>query len=180
MYSTNKKIQAQMSKEFIVTAFLTLARQFPYEQITITQICQYAGVSRPTFYRNFEYKSDVLAYYLSGIPGKLALGGKTMRAVLQHFYCVMAEYQEILCFIDHNHLDYILKAAVRESLDHTEILSMVQLPKSSEDYSDFVFDFVSSTICSVLSLWVKHDLRESPEMLTHLTETFLGCIVKSF
>lgn len=101
-----------------------------------------------------------------------------MHAVLLHFYYIMGEYQEILRFIDQNHLDHVLKTAVRDSLNHTAILSMIQLQQNNNDYKDFVFDFVSSTICSVLSLWVKHDFSESPEILTHLTETFLRCITK--
>lgn len=37
----------------------------PYSDITISQICQRAGIARQTFYRNFETKDDVIRYYLN-------------------------------------------------------------------------------------------------------------------
>lgn len=36
----------------------------PFQQITVTEICQEAAIGRKTFYRNFELKEDVLDFYL--------------------------------------------------------------------------------------------------------------------
>lgn len=41
-------------------AFLTLALEMPYDDITISEICRRAGLSRKTFYRLFDKKADVL------------------------------------------------------------------------------------------------------------------------
>lgn len=54
----NKK--AQLSKDLILEAFLKLMQEEAFQEITISQITQEAEVSRPTFYRNFNDKEDVL------------------------------------------------------------------------------------------------------------------------
>lgn len=41
-------------------AFLSLSLELPYDDITISEICRRAGLSRKIFYRLFERKSDVL------------------------------------------------------------------------------------------------------------------------
>ena len=55
--STEKSARHQRQLE---TAFLTLALQQNYDDITISAICREAGLSRKVFYRLFENKNDVL------------------------------------------------------------------------------------------------------------------------
>jgi len=50
---------ARQQREF-EAAFLEYAREVPYDDITISELCRRAGLSRKTFYRLFERKSDVL------------------------------------------------------------------------------------------------------------------------
>ena len=60
------------SKEKLLKGLLDLLEQKDYDDITISEICQEAGVSRMAFYRNFEAKENILdAYYI-------ALGQKLM------------------------------------------------------------------------------------------------------
>lgn len=47
-------------KECIYTAMLLLMEQKSYDKITVTDITKKAGVSRMSFYRNFDSKDDVL------------------------------------------------------------------------------------------------------------------------
>ena len=44
----------------ITTGLLELMQKIPYEEITVTQICQSAGVSRRIFYHLFSNKTDAL------------------------------------------------------------------------------------------------------------------------
>ena len=41
-------------------AFLALSQEMPYDDITISEVCRRAGLSRKIFYRLFEKKADVL------------------------------------------------------------------------------------------------------------------------
>ena len=55
------------SKEYITEAILQLLNKKKYENITITDIAEKAGVTRITFYRNFESKDDIIKQYIQNI-----------------------------------------------------------------------------------------------------------------
>ena len=66
MNKTNNPIALQ-SKESIRKALIKAMQDSPYEEITIKHILIEAGVTRRTFYRNFDNKDDVLNSYLDEI-----------------------------------------------------------------------------------------------------------------
>ena len=49
-----------MAADYIYEALVELMKQKPYDQITITDIVQKAGVSRMAYYRNYQSKDDIL------------------------------------------------------------------------------------------------------------------------
>lgn len=55
------------AKEYITEAILQLLNKKKYENITITDIAEKAGVTRITFYRNFESKDDIIKQYIQNI-----------------------------------------------------------------------------------------------------------------
>ena len=59
--------RAAQSKKRMVQALLRLMRQYPYREITITQITQEAQLFRRTFYRLFSDKDDILAVLFKGL-----------------------------------------------------------------------------------------------------------------
>ncbi|MFI3312985.1 MAG: TetR/AcrR family transcriptional regulator [Eubacteriales bacterium] len=59
--------QSERSKQWMADALLILIKDTPYEQISITNITEKAGVSRLTFYRNFESKEDILRFHFDRV-----------------------------------------------------------------------------------------------------------------
>lgn len=55
--------QSERSKQWMADALLLLMEDTPYHQISVTDITEKAGVSRLTFYRNFESKDDILQFH---------------------------------------------------------------------------------------------------------------------
>lgn len=53
----------EYTRYYIVQALFKLMSEYNYENISITQIAEKAGVGRATFYRYFKRKEDVLIYY---------------------------------------------------------------------------------------------------------------------
>lgn len=60
MYKLCITEKSALHQRQLETAFLSLALQQNYDDITISAICQKAGLSRKVFYRLFENKNDVL------------------------------------------------------------------------------------------------------------------------
>lgn len=56
-----------LAKECIVSALIMLTREKPLTSISICELCTKAGVSRMTFYRNYESKEDIFIKHLSEI-----------------------------------------------------------------------------------------------------------------
>lgn len=59
--------QNQFARECIVSALMQLLRQKPLSAITIKELCERAGVSRMTFYRNYDAKEDILLSHIQDI-----------------------------------------------------------------------------------------------------------------
>lgn len=58
----------QTSRDFIIEAFFILLKNKKIEDISIAEICDKAGVSRVTFYRNFKDKIEIIeGYFTNGI-----------------------------------------------------------------------------------------------------------------
>ena len=63
--STDRKNQAnQLARECIVTALMQLLKEKPLSAISISELTQRAGVSRMTYYRNYQSKEDIFSSYL--------------------------------------------------------------------------------------------------------------------
>jgi AcrR family transcriptional regulator len=56
--------QVERTKSWIFDALMLLMDEKPYNKITVSDIADKAGVARPTFYRNFNDKDDVIFNYL--------------------------------------------------------------------------------------------------------------------
>lgn len=48
----------------IADALFSLMKRKPFQQITVTEICEEAAIGRKTFYRNFELREDVIDFWL--------------------------------------------------------------------------------------------------------------------
>lgn len=64
MYSQQKQRTTHYCQHELLSALLRLMEHHSLKDITITQICQEAQVSRTSFYRNFEDKEGILVHYL--------------------------------------------------------------------------------------------------------------------
>ena len=63
-----KKNQANiLAKECIVTALMQLLEEKPFSAITISELTERAGVSRMTYYRNYQAKEDIFEIYLDDV-----------------------------------------------------------------------------------------------------------------
>jgi AcrR family transcriptional regulator len=57
--------QVERTKSWIFEAIMLLMDEKPYNKITVSDICEKAGVARPTFYYNYTDKDDVVFEYLA-------------------------------------------------------------------------------------------------------------------
>jgi AcrR family transcriptional regulator len=56
-------LRVQRTKKALAEAFSTLLEQKPFDEITINELCEMAGVRRATFYKHYNDKYDFLSAY---------------------------------------------------------------------------------------------------------------------
>ena len=62
---TERKNQANsLARECIVTALMQLFKEKPLSAISVSELTERAGVSRMTYYRNYQSKEDIFSSYL--------------------------------------------------------------------------------------------------------------------
>jgi AcrR family transcriptional regulator len=64
-YSGKPNRQVERTRSWIFDAVMILMDEKPYNKITVSDICEKAGIARPTFYYNFDDKDDVILKYLN-------------------------------------------------------------------------------------------------------------------
>ncbi|WP_320163913.1 TetR-like C-terminal domain-containing protein [uncultured Trichococcus sp.] len=178
MYIISENPQAHQSQKMIADALLKLMQIYPYEDITITQICQEAQVARRTFYRNFEFKIDVLEYSL-GILFQNYLSNYfdsnfTMRQELECYFEYLFQNKDFFTLLDKHNLFHIVNKThtlfFSQFIYISKIIDTLKEPK----LTPYVLGFISSTICSNIQFWVKNNFDVSFEIIAALTTVFLS------
>ena len=103
----------QTSRDYIIEAFFILLKNNKIDDISIAQICDKAGVSRVTFYRNFKDKKEIIeGYFTSSIQKFIKEMGLRHRTnnyydiAYQTFYFLKQEKENIKA-IYNNNLSYM-------------------------------------------------------------------------
>ena len=80
MYCGNNKTALQSQKQ-TADAMMALLSEKPFSQITISELCREAGISRQTFYSLFTNRENVMVFtlqeqYCEGL--ELSSGGRSL------------------------------------------------------------------------------------------------------
>ena len=149
--------------EHITSALLELMREKPLRDVSISELCDAAGVGRASFYRNFSDKEDVISRYLKQILDDWWLRSITkpdfniVRAIFEHFY----ERREL----------YMLLYS--QGLSHLHLNSITDAcgPKpEQENHAAYTSAFFAHGLYGWIDEWFKRGTPESPEEMAALFE----------
>jgi len=136
---SNKRISVsnKLVKEYIVTALLQLIHKKTLSSITISELCKVAGVSRMSFYRNYESIEEIFTKHLAEIfneykqdntPDLLA-GIYCDRNHLIHYFHYVYKYREfldalVICRFDVVFLNMLNEYIVQKWRDFNDVDSL--------------------------------------------------------
>lgn len=171
MYTVQKNPAALRSQELICKAVCALMGELPFGEITVTRICQEAGVGRKTFYRNFERKEDVVELMIDHLREEYErelLGVPIGDAAYYHFSFLTRR------------IDFMIllnRAGLIPML--TERFSVIQpkiMPRWSEDERKNAYRTAVAVAGTeaVVRLWAARGFRECAEELTELYDFAIG------
>lgn len=155
--------QSERSKRWMEDALMKLLSQKAYAEITVTDIAEKAGVSRLTFYRNFETKDAILEYHLDNIFNEYV---KTLPDVnlnledaLIQCFTYWKRYSKDIYILKENGLFPLMYAPFKKN-----ILTFADWTNLKNRYDDYELNFIMGGLFSSMLAYV--DQPVAPEKIS--------------
>ena len=154
-------------------ALLALMRKMPYEDITVTQLCQAAGVTRRVFYHLFNNKADALHALLDHVILASVSHAPHIRDDILRFLLYWQDQQALLDALQENQLtglllERMIACILSEDYDVRHWLSA----NGWEQQRDVIVFHLSGSM-GLIYRWYYSGFRESPEEMAALLKKIL-------
>jgi AcrR family transcriptional regulator len=180
----------QRTRQSLRTALMELIKEKEYDALSIEEITERANVGRTTFYLHYKDKEDLLmeefstilyerAMVLSEIPFSVWLQvsdedpknskpSQPLLLVFQHIYENSELYYLLLKSTNSSKIiERIRKVTTDSIVKFVEAKKETDpIPLLSEVPIEFFAAFFSGALISVVSWWIREDMRHTPEEVT--------------
>ncbi|WP_238899912.1 TetR/AcrR family transcriptional regulator [Clostridium sp. YIM B02500] len=165
----NKKINSQnkIIKESIFTALMILMENKYFRDISITELTKKAGVSRMSFYRNYNSMEDIITTYLDELFEEYSLQisshekNNNFDSVCLYFAYFRKHKKLITNLINANLTNLIFDRYVKFFHSFSKDFECKKL--HSPEIDKYSVEFVSGGLYKVLIEWTKNGMKESDE-----------------
>ena len=160
MNSNNQDLK-NITKESITQALLRLMQEKEYKDISITDVCKLAGVSRNAFYRNYPAKDAILRQYMYEFTDVWRRQLRTVKNLTakQYFTTLFIEtgkHKELIRMLHKAQIEYLLIDVIftffRNFTLHTSQIHYLQC-------------HFAGSIHSIIVHWIMNEQPETPEEL---------------
>ncbi len=176
MKKINENPQSAESKRLICEALTRLMSKQKLESISITGLCEEAGVSRQTFYRYYEDKKDVIEGYLYELSANYQNSNKPsatdMEGNIRSFYEKFPYPRQYLKLLYENNLLELAQSCFANSAKELFARQYFMPLLNSKKYDDFHIAFIASTVTCVLRVWIEGGFKETCEELANISIAF--------
>lgn len=154
---------------YITEALLLLLKKKEYKDISIVEICKKAGVTRMSFYRNFESKEDILRkkvrYITDSFLEESAISYKndTINSYFIKLFTHMKQQIELCNALNKAGLIHIIK----------DEFDRIFLNTYRQEYDEYKSAFLAGGIYNVFLFWFIHDCRDNPKDLAKRLDDIL-------
>ncbi|MGN1002799.1 MAG: TetR/AcrR family transcriptional regulator [Oscillospiraceae bacterium] len=145
-------------REQITRALLRLMEQTPFEEITVTQVVQNAGVGRASFYRHYKSNEDVLRCHMAvlirqwGRDFEAAGDPDWAGSLLRHFY----DKRDFYLLLYRCGLSHHLLTVIRET---------VGVEREEENVRAYMKAWLAGALFGWIEEWLRRGMGETPEQL---------------
>ncbi len=169
-----RNIVNQLTREYIITALITLMKTRDYDKISITDITEKAGVSRMAYYRNFSSKDDILDHFMQQVGEKVharILSCKSDRDMLLYYYtlfCELGKYADVAVNIYRANLGSMILEHVTKNMQETFPIN------DGDPYTEYRCFYLAGAFFSVFSRWINTGRKETPADLARICLGMMG------
>lgn len=168
-----RKNQANiLAKECIVTALMQLLKEKPLSAISISELTEKAGVSRMTYYRNYQSKEDIFSSYLEDALIDYKKEAKTLAldkryyesANLLHCLSYFKKHSEFLNSLFKSGLGHMLLTAISKY--------MIETWHTPEDGIEHYYGLqaFAGALYNLYISWAANGMQETPEELARILQ----------
>ncbi len=165
------------SKRRITDALLELMQTTPFSKITVKDIVEKAGLTRQTFYHNFETREEVLLYRIDEISDGFAdylekYGAGDWEAFLGCFFRYWMEHADFVQLLAKSDLSALLSAQVPKHF----VFLRNDLPVRSgltAAEAGLWYAFISGAVLNTLTEWIASGKGISAHQMAKLTVSML-------
>lgn len=168
------EISAQHQKQ-VTEALLLLMQKMPFEDITVTQLCQAAGVTRRVFYHLFSNKTGALHALVDHKILDIKSYGREVSNDTLRFFCYWKDQRSFLDALGENGISGILLERMIQSVLAEDYDLLYWLRKKGwKDYSQEVIIFFLSGLMGLVYSWYYSGYQKSPEEMAALLEQMIA------
>lgn len=162
-----EKQKDNLTRSYIFEAYYELLKKRPCSEISVSDICEKAGVSRMSFYRNFKSKEDLISKSIEKILSELKnnlLKHEIINqfVVTREIFVSAKKYRD--AFISFKSSNYI-EQFVNDISDKLFSFAPQDVINPSRKYTPI---FYFSALAGVLGMWIRNGAKESPEEMAKL------------
>ncbi len=168
-----RKNQAnKLARECIVTALMQLLKEKPLSAISISELTERAGVSRMTYYRNYQSKEDIFSSYLEEALADYQKEARELlldkqiydSANLFHCFSYFEKHKEFLDGLFKSGLGHLLLTAISKY-----IIDFWYKPEDGmETY--YGLQAFAGALYNLYISWSSNGAKETPEELVRLLQ----------
>ena len=154
---------------YITEALLLLLKKKEYKDISITEICKKAGVTRMSFYRNFESKEDILLKKVQTVTDSflkesgISYKRDTVSNYFVKLFTHMQQQKDLCAALNKAGLIHMIKNE----------FDRVFLNAYKYVYDEYKSLFLSGGIYNVFLFWFINDCKDNPEVLAQRLDDIL-------
>lgn len=150
--------------EHITNALIELLREKPIGDISISELCEAAGIGRASFYRNFDSKEDILKGYINALfrewteeYGKEE--NKPLSDLLGMMFSHFENHREFYSLLNERDLVYLLK----------DVIIGICGPKPEYSKTEaYASAYAAYTLYGWIEVWFTRGMRETAKEITDM------------
>lgn len=144
--------------EHITDALLELLQNKPIGDISISELCDLAGIGRASFYRNFESKEDILRGYINKIfkewPNKDSEQNKSLSGFLYAMFAHFENHRDFYEMLNKRNLIYLLKDV---------IIGICEVKPEQPKEEAYGRAYVAYVLYGWIEVWFQRGMQETAE-----------------